>query len=471
MATSACSTPSTSPGLGHYEDNYRIKSKVKNQKLTIKIKKEPSVPTKVKKSKHTKSISSDAIGDNNNNNNHSTPMKSPRPSSIGSGGGGGVSSRGRGGVRGGRGGGGASAATTGSSRKGRPKLSTKLEQEDKEQQQQEGHDEQRQPQPPQQPKQEQKPEPVVSFPPPQSKCESPANTTPTTTTTNTTGLYCLCKTPYDQSREYIGCDLCRDWFHFECVGLDPKDAHKLGDSWHCPDCKQAELKANEMLYCVCRTPYEPTRVYIACDGCDEWYHPECVGLTPEEAVNHEDTYLCPTCRESAQSTTSADAAVDTTSTKSSKSGGRTNKSKTASNHDNNNNNDNNGNTLEDTSAIHPVTGAKTIYATHLNTDSIQRLIHLVDEIKKHKMSWPFVTTPDPQKFPIVNTLNAAFNLPNVIINLKTGVYKTLGDFSFDMNRLFTNSRLIYPKDTPEFNCTEIVEALFVQKMKQFKETL
>ncbi|VDP77390.1 unnamed protein product, partial [Schistosoma curassoni] len=174
-------------------------------------------------------------------------------------------------------------------------------------------------------------------------------------------VYCVCKTPYNPSREYIGCDLCRDWFHFECVGLDPKDSDKLGDSWHCPDCKQAELKANEMLYCVCRTPYEPTRVYIACDGCDEWYHPECVGLTPEQAVNHTDTYLCPTCCPLSQHKTNT-----TTNTKSS---GKSKKSKKS------NNNHNAVTDVDQTGAT------KTIYETNLTSDRIKKLINLIEEIK------------------------------------------------------------------------------------------
>ncbi|TNN08116.1 Nucleosome-remodeling factor subunit BPTF isoform 1 [Schistosoma japonicum] len=259
------------------------------------------------------------------------------------------------------------------------------------------------------------------------------------------GVYCVCKTPYDALREYIGCDLCRDWFHFECVGLDPRDADKLGDSWHCPDCKQAELKANEMLYCVCRTPYEPTRVYIACDGCDEWYHPECVGLTSEQAVNHTDTYLCPACCQLSKHTAVTTAKSSSVKSKKSKS---FNSNKTT---------------------VDQPVAAKTIYETDLTSDRVEKLIHLIEEIKQHKMSWPFFHTPDPVKFPAAKSLDNAFNLPSVLINLKGKVYKTLGDFSFDMNRLFTKSRLIYPKDTPEFNCTEIIEALFIQKMKQFKE--
>ncbi|CAH8574851.1 unnamed protein product [Heterobilharzia americana] len=383
--TSCCSTPSTSPGLGDY-DNCQQKSEVISQKSVVKDRASQSYPKKTKKSRH-ESSNSDASGRNDN---VSVRVKSPHSSSAGG------SNRGRGGG--------------GGRRRGRPKSTDESD------------------------KNEAPSELTVNIP--RSVPSSPSS-----------AAYCVCKTPYDPLREYIGCDLCRDWFHFECVGLDSKDADKLGDSWHCPDCKQAELQANEMLYCVCRTPYEPTRVYIACDGCDEWYHPECVGLTPEEAVNHPDTYLCPACRELSQRKSSM-------TTK--KSSGRSKKSKLSS---------------SDEAEYADQPGANTIYATHLTSDRIEGLVNLIEEIKKHKMSWPFITTPDPVKFPVAQSLDDAFNLPSVISNLKTGVYKTLGDFSFDMNRLFASSRLIYPKDTPEFNCTEIVEALFVQKMKQFKETL
>ncbi|XP_018645722.1 bromodomain containing protein,putative [Schistosoma mansoni] len=388
---SSCSTASTSPGLGDdYENN------IYQQKSTAPTKTNRSVTTKTKRLKH-ESTNSDA---SEHNYSVTESIKSPRSSVSGGG-----SKRGS-----------SNASGTGRNNNsnkggGRVKLSEKSD------------------------KNEAPTESITSV------LQNVSSNSP---------VYCVCKTPYNPLREYIGCDLCRDWFHFECVGLDPKDSDKLGDSWHCPDCKQAELKANEMLYCVCRTPYEPTRVYIACDGCDEWYHPECVGLTPEQAVNHTDTYLCPTCCQLSQRTTN----TTTTTTKSS---GKSKKSKGS-------NKNHSAVTVVDQTAA-----TKTIYETNLTSDRIKKLINLIEELQQHKMSWPFIHTPDPLKFPMARSLDDAFNLPSVIINLKTEVYKTLGDFSFDMNRLFTNSRLIYPKDTPEFNCTEIVEALFVQKMKQFKE--
>ena len=38
-------------------------------------------------------------------------------------------------------------------------------------------------------------------------------------------LYCLCRLPYDQDRPMLACDYCSNWFHYDCVGLDPPGAH------------------------------------------------------------------------------------------------------------------------------------------------------------------------------------------------------------------------------------------------------
>ncbi|KAF6162211.1 hypothetical protein GIB67_008340 [Kingdonia uniflora] len=45
-------------------------------------------------------------------------------------------------------------------------------------------------------------------------------------------LYCICRKPYDQ-RAMIACDLCNEWYHFDCINLcgpTPK-------TYHCPACK------------------------------------------------------------------------------------------------------------------------------------------------------------------------------------------------------------------------------------------
>lgn len=52
---------------------------------------------------------------------------------------------------------------------------------------------------------------------------------------------------------------------------------------------------SERLYCVCRQPYDASLPMVACDGCDEWFHCACVGLTREQALSMDD-YYCESCR-------------------------------------------------------------------------------------------------------------------------------------------------------------------------------
>ncbi len=39
--------------------------------------------------------------------------------------------------------------------------------------------------------------------------------------TGTQELFCVCRMPDDGVRPMIQCDSCSDWFHFDCVGIDP----------------------------------------------------------------------------------------------------------------------------------------------------------------------------------------------------------------------------------------------------------
>ncbi|MFH4978510.1 hypothetical protein AB6A40_005219 [Gnathostoma spinigerum] len=54
------------------------------------------------------------------------------------------------------------------------------------------------------------------------------------------------------------------------------------------------------LYCVCRTPYDDSLFYVGCDGCEGWFHPSCVGITQAQAEKAAE-YLCPSCAKSSQS--------------------------------------------------------------------------------------------------------------------------------------------------------------------------
>lgn len=60
-------------------------------------------------------------------------------------------------------------------------------------------------------------------------------------------------------RFYIGCDLCSNWFHGACVGITEKEAQKL-EAFVCNDCKRGqEGSSAEELYCICRTPYDESQ--------------------------------------------------------------------------------------------------------------------------------------------------------------------------------------------------------------------
>ena len=61
------------------------------------------------------------------------------------------------------------------------------------------------------------------------------------------------------------------------------------------------------VFCTCQLPYSPDLVMVQCGGCEEWYHPHCVGLGGEAARALEAAgsagaaegegpgYLCPPC--------------------------------------------------------------------------------------------------------------------------------------------------------------------------------
>ncbi|KAJ8318671.1 hypothetical protein KUTeg_003762 [Tegillarca granosa] len=111
-------------------------------------------------------------------------------------------------------------------------------------------------------------------------------------------LYCVCRTPYDDTKFYIGCDLCSNWFHGSCVNISESKAKTI-DSYVCIDCKQQQETAVEELYCLCRTPYDDTQFYIGCDRCQDWFHGRCVGVSQAEA-DSMDTYICPNCQRKEQ---------------------------------------------------------------------------------------------------------------------------------------------------------------------------
>ena len=92
-------------------------------------------------------------------------------------------------------------------------------------------------------------------------------------------------------RFYVGCDLCSNWFHGDCVKISEEASKKLSE-FICDDCKRA--RETQELYCYCRQPYDESQFYICCDKCQDWFHGRCVGILQSEA-EFIDEYVCPEC--------------------------------------------------------------------------------------------------------------------------------------------------------------------------------
>jgi lysine-specific demethylase PHF8 len=48
--------------------------------------------------------------------------------------------------------------------------------------------------------------------------------------------YCLCRRAYTDGDFMIQCDICKDWFHGSCVGVEEHQAGDI-DTYHCPNCQ------------------------------------------------------------------------------------------------------------------------------------------------------------------------------------------------------------------------------------------
>ncbi len=68
--------------------------------------------------------------------------------------------------------------------------------------------------------------------------------------------YCVCKTKYDPTKFYVGCDICNGWFHGSCVGITEAMAKGMSD-FVCGECQNA--KDNREIYCLCKQPYDESQ--------------------------------------------------------------------------------------------------------------------------------------------------------------------------------------------------------------------
>lgn len=60
------------------------------------------------------------------------------------------------------------------------------------------------------------------------------------------------------------------------------------------DGSAADDDSDNGLYCLCRGP-DDHRWMICCEGCDDWFHGECINLSKEVGENLIEKFICPRC--------------------------------------------------------------------------------------------------------------------------------------------------------------------------------
>ncbi|QRV85801.1 SET domain-containing protein [Ceratobasidium sp. AG-Ba] len=114
-----------------------------------------------------------------------------------------------------------------------------------------------------------------------------------------------------QPRASVGCGRARlSCYESCCLEIQEKGRHGRQVETPAPEAvlqavakvaivePQEEEEEDNRLYCICKTKYDEERSMIACDRCDDWYHPSCVKL-PETDIDLIDQFVCPLCVPSA----------------------------------------------------------------------------------------------------------------------------------------------------------------------------
>ncbi|XP_074105928.1 nucleosome-remodeling factor subunit NURF301 E(bx) isoform X2 [Cotesia typhae] len=223
-------------------------------------------------------------------------------------------------------------------------------------------------------------------------------------------LYCLCRTPYDETKFYVGCDLCNNWFHGECVGITEEMSKSLSE-FVCTECRHA--RDTQELYCLCKQPYDESQFYICCDKCQDWFHGRCVGILQSEADNI-DEYVCPNCQKN--------SSVNFANMK------------------------------------------------NLDNKDFDLLKKLIKQMQAHKSAWPFMEPVDPTEAPdYYKIIKEPMDLQTIEFRINSRSYKKLSEFIGDMTKIFDNCRYYNQKESQFFKCAESLETFFVHKIKSLRE--
>ncbi|KAK4876450.1 hypothetical protein RN001_012872 [Aquatica leii] len=225
-------------------------------------------------------------------------------------------------------------------------------------------------------------------------------------------VYCICRTPYDETKFYVGCDLCNNWFHGDCVGITEESSKSMTE-FICTECKRA--RDTQEIFCLCKQPYDESQFYICCDSCQDWFHGRCVGILQSEAENI-DEYVCPNCQKN--------SSVNFANMK------------------------------------------------HLTDRDFEGLRKLIKQLQCHKSAWPFMEPVDPNEAPdYYRVIKEPMDLQKIENKITEQTYNKLSEFIGDMTKIFDNCRYYNPKESPFFKCAESLEAYFVNKIQFLREKL
>ena len=225
-------------------------------------------------------------------------------------------------------------------------------------------------------------------------------------------LYCICRTPYDNSKFYVGCDLCSNWFHGGCVGITESMSQTMSE-FVCDGCQKA--RSTQQLYCLCQQPYDESQFYICCDRCQDWFHGRCVGILQAESESI-DEYTCPKC--------DPDVALNYANMRT------------------------------------------------LSTKHYEEMTKLVRQLQSHKSSWPFREPVSARDVPdYYRVIKEPMDLRMIDTNIQERRYQRLVEFIGDVTKIFDNCRYYNAKESNIARCATTLEAFFGPRLKTLRESL
>lgn len=139
---------------------------------------------------------------------------------------------------------------------------------------------------------------------------------------NQQGTLCKCG-KLDTDKYMLQCDGCDVWYHGECVGLT-QDQCIRARSWRCRPCTKRHVaaQARSNTYCICKGPWDGRSFMIQCDKCKIWFHGACIGYQLDSVQRCTEAafrrYHCPLCVQHSSANMSHPASVPDASSSASK---------------------------------------------------------------------------------------------------------------------------------------------------------